>query len=111
MIGADIEDYPIQLEKGEVVQEIKKNLKIKWQRKLSEKVEQSRYRRCLQKIKGNRNCCGEKDRKTFSVVNHYFLNSHKATMDPNVSSLCSACHMTEDTFHFIFRCDLFRSKI
>ena len=68
MVGADIEDYPMQLEKGEDVQEIKKNLKIKWQRKLSEKVEQSRYTRCLQKIKGNRNCCGEKDRRTYFIT-------------------------------------------
>ena len=30
-------------------------------------------------------------------------------MDPNESSLCSACHMTEDTFYFIFTCDLFKS--
>ena len=42
MIGADIEDFPIKLDKGEAVQEIKKTLKIKWRRKydLSEKVEQ-----------------------------------------------------------------------
>ena len=30
-------------------------------------------------------------------------------MDPNVSSLCSACHVAEDTFHFIFTCDLYKN--
>ena len=33
MIGADIEDYSIKLDKGEAAEEVKKNLKIKWQRK------------------------------------------------------------------------------
>ena len=41
MIGADIEDLPIKMDKGEAVQKIKKNSKTKWKRKydLSEEVE------------------------------------------------------------------------
>ena len=30
-------------------------------------------------------------------------------MNPNVSSLCSACQVAEDTFHFIFTCDLYKN--
>ena len=66
-------DDPIKLDKGKVVQKIKKNLKIKWQRKcdLSEKIEQ------IQEVfteVGNRNCCGEKDRRIVSAVNQLLYN-------------------------------------
>ena len=56
MIGADIEDLPIKMDKGKAVQEIKKNSKTKWKRKydLSEEVEQTQE--VFTEV-GNRNCC------------------------------------------------------
>ena len=61
-----------------------------------------------------KNCYGKEDRQIFSTVNqlltrHSFLNNHKAKLDPNVSKLCSACHVPEDTYHYIFTCDLFKN--
>ena len=90
MIGDDIGDYPIKLYKGEVVQEIKKNLKIKWKIcDLSEKVEQTQE--VFTEV-GNRNCSGEKDRRTFSAVHqlltgHSFLNSHNTLVNVYVDLL------------------------
>ena len=43
------------------------------------------------------------------LTGHSFLNSQKVKMDPYVSSLCSARHVTEGTFHFIFTCDLYKN--
>ena len=47
--------------------------------------------------------------KCIRMTGHSFLNSHKAKMDPNVSSLCSACEVAEDTYHFIFTCYLYKN--
>ena len=45
---------------------------------------------------GNRNCYCERDRPTFSIFNqllsgHFILNSHRAKVDRNVSSMCETC--------------------
>ena len=88
MIKVDNKDFPIFLDKKEAVSEIKKNLKAKWKRKyeLSEKVDQ------IQDVfteVGCRNCFGEKDRHTFSILNqlltcHTLLNQHRAKVNKNV---------------------------
>ena len=114
MLGVDPKDYPFTLDKREAMTEIKKNLKVKWKQKfdLSEKVNQ------IQEVfteVGCRNCCGENDRQIFSAVNQLLtqyssLNSQKAKIDPKVSNLCSACHVPEDRYHYIFTCDLFKNE-
>ena len=45
---------------------------------------------------GNRSCYCENDRPTFSIFNqllsgHFILNSHRAMIDKNVSSMCETC--------------------
>ena len=48
MVGADIEEFPIVMDKKEAVAEIKRNLKDKWKRKLIYQMWQVEFRRCLQ---------------------------------------------------------------
>ena len=69
----------------------RKNLKTKWQQKcdLTEKVEQ--IKDVFTEV-GNRNCSGEKDRRTFSAVHqlltgHSFLNSHNTLVNVYVDLL------------------------
>ena len=66
MVGADIGEFPIMIDKKEAVAEIKRNLKDKWKRKfdLSDiKVSQVQVFTDM----GKRNCFGEEDRHNFSV--------------------------------------------
>ena len=58
---------------------------------------------------GCRNCFGEKNRHTFSILNqlftgHTLLNQHRAKVNKNVSNLCDTCKVLEDASHFLFTC-------
>ena len=100
---------PIVMDKKEAVREIKTSVLEKWNRKysLSEKVDH------IQEIYtevGVRNCYGEKDRHTFSVINqlvsgHTNLNVYKSKLDKKESPLCIKCQVPEDVEHYMFHCD------
>ena len=102
------------MDKKEAVSELKRQVKEKWQRKfdLTEKAEK------IQEIYtevGKRNCYGEGDRLTFSLVNqllsgHTQLNSHRSKIDKTVSPMCTVCNVPEDTEHFLFHCDAYKEE-
>ena len=102
------------MDKREAVNELKRQVKEKWQRKfdLMEKAEK------IQEIftdVGKRNCYGEGDRITFSIINqllsgHTQLNSHRAKIDKNISQMCTICKIPEDTEHFLFHCDAYKEE-
>ena len=102
------------MDKKEAVSEIKKQVKEKWQRKyvLSEKTE------IIQEIfseVGKRNCCGEGDRRSFSILNqllsgHTRLNNHRAKIDKTASLMCDMCKVPEDTEHYLFHCDAYQEE-
>ena len=108
------DDIPIEMDKKEAVSELKRQVKEKWQRKfdLTEKAEK------IQEIYtevGKRNCYGEGDRLTFSLVNqllsgHTQLNSHRSKIDKTVSPMCTVCNVPEDTEHFLFHCDAYKEE-
>ena len=62
------DDIPIEMDKKEAVSELKRQVKEKWQRKfdLTEKAEKIQE---IYTAVGKRNCYGEGDRLTFSLVN------------------------------------------
>ena len=86
------------MDKKDAVSELKRQVKEKLQRKfdLTEKAEK------MQEIfteVGKRNCYGERDRLTFSVVNqslsgHAHLNGHRAKIDKTVSQMCTVCKVS-----------------
>lgn len=107
-IGADI---PLAMDKREAVGEMKKQVKAKWQRKydLSEKVD--KIQEIFSEV-GNRNCWGEGDRQSFTIVNqlltdHTRLNNHRAKIDRTVARDCKICKVPEDTEHYLFHCDAY----
>ena len=107
-------DIPIVMDKKEAVSEIKKQMKEKWQRKyvLSEKTE------TIQEVfieVGKRNCFGEGDRRSFSILNqllsgHTRLNNHRAKIDKTASRMCDTCKVPEDTEHYLFCCDAYQEE-
>ena len=89
-------------------------MKTKWKRQydLSETGEQ------IQEVfteVGCRNCFGEEDRHTFSMLNQLLcgqtlLNQHRAKIDKTVSRLCDSCQVPEDTCHFLFSCKAYKGE-
>ena len=82
---------PIVMDKKEAVREIKTSVLEKWNRKysLSEKVDH--IQEIYTKV-GVRNCYGEKDRHTFSVINqlvsgHTNLNAYKSKLDKRITTV------------------------
>ena len=102
------------MDKMEAVSEIKKQMKEKWQRKyvLSEKTE------TIQEVfteVGKKNCFGEGDRRSFSVLNqllsgHPRLNNHRAKIDKTASRMCDTCKVPEDIEHYQFHCDAYKEE-
>ena len=81
MSAPDIPILPI-LDKKEAVSELKKQMAEKWQRKYTCSEHSSHIQEIFTEV-GKRNCYGEKDRGTFSVLNqllsgHTLLTSHRA---------------------------------
>ena len=96
----DIPILPI-LDKKEAVSELKKQMAEKWHRKYTCSEHSSHIQEIFTEL-GKRNCYGEKDRGTFSVLNqllsgHTLLNSHRAKKNRTVSELCETCQIKEDT--------------
>ena len=107
-MGADIEEFPIMIDKKEDVAEIKRNLKDKWKRKFDLLDKAGRVQEVFTDV-GKRNCFGEEDRHNFSMLNqllsgHTLLNQHRARIDDNVSEMCTVCLLLEDPDHFLFFC-------
>ena len=108
MVGADIEEFPITMDKKEAVAEIERNLKDKWKRKFDLSDKAGRVQEVFMDV-GKRNCCGEEDRHNFSMLNqllsgHTILNQHRAKIDDKVSEMCTVCSVREDPDHFLFFC-------
>ena len=64
---------------------------------------------------GKRNCYGEGDRLSFTIVNqllsgHTQLNRHRAKIDKNRSQMCTIYKIPEDTEHFLFHCDVYKEE-
>ena len=94
----DIPILPI-LDKKEAVSELKKQMAEKWQRKFTCSENSSHIQEIFTEV-GKRNCYGEKDRGTFSVLNqllsaiHFIeLNSHRTKINRTFSELCETCHI------------------
>ena len=91
-MGADIEDFPIMMDKKEAVAEIKRNLKDKGKRKFILSDKAGRVQEVFTDV-GKGNCYGEEDRHNFSTLNqmlsgHNLLNQHRARIDGNFSEMC-----------------------
>ena len=107
MSKPDVTVEPI-FDKKEAVTEIKKQMITKWNLKFSCLETASSIQDVFTEV-GKRSCYGEWDRPTFSALNqllsgHSILNSHRAKIDKNVSSLCETCQEVEDVEHFLFQC-------
>ena len=108
LMGADIEDFPIMMDKKEAVAEIKGNLKNKWKRKFDLFDKAARVQEVFMGV-AKWNFYGEEDRCIFSMLNqmlsgHTLLNQHRARIDDNVSEKCPVCLLLEDPDHFLFCC-------
>ena len=95
------EDILIEMDKKEEVSELKRQVIEKWQRKLDLTEKAEKIQEMFTYV-GKRNCYGEGDRLSFSIVNqllsgHTQLNSHRAKIDKNVSQMCTICKIQEDT--------------
>ena len=113
MSAPDIPIVPI-LDKKEAVSELKKQMAEKWQRKYTCSEHSSHIQEIFTEV-GKRNCYGEKDRGTFSVLNqllsgHTLLNSHRAKINRTVSELCETCQIKEDTEHYLYYCDKYQTE-
>ena len=110
------QDVPIEpvLDNREAISEIKKQMAIKWKLKYSYSDKTTHIQDIYTEV-GKRNCHGEEDRRTFSILNqilsgHTLLNHHQAKINKTVSELCEACDETEDTEHFLFRCRKYKEE-
>ena len=113
MSAPDIPILPI-LDKKEAVSELKKQMAEKWQRKYTCSEHSNHIQEIFTEV-GKRNCYGEKDRGTFSVLNqllsgHTLLNSHRAKINRTVSELCETCQIKENTEHYLYHCDKYQTE-
>ena len=79
------------------VSELKKQMAEQWQRKLTCSEHSSHIQEIYAEV-GKRNCYGEKDRGTFSVLNqllsgHTLWTSHRAKINRTVLELCETCQI------------------
>ena len=64
---------------------------------------------------GKRRCWGEKDKNTFSHLNHLVsghskLNNHQSKINKEISNLCDMCNIPEDLNHYLFGCKKFDAE-
>ena len=57
----------------------------------------------------------KRNRPTFTALNqllssHSILNSHRAKIDKNFSSICDNCQELEDVDHFVFHCGKYTTE-
>ena len=113
MYKPDIPVEPI-FDKKEAVTEIKKQMVTKWNRKYACSETVSSIQDIFYEV-GKRNCYGERDRPTFAALNqllsgHSILNSHRAKIDKNFSSIFDNCQELEDVDHFVFHCGKYTTE-
>ena len=113
MCKPDIPVEPI-FDKKEAVTEIKKQMVTKWNRKYACSETVSSIQDIFYEVR-KRNCYGERDRPTFAALNqllsgHSILNSHRAKIDKNFSSICDNCQELEDVDHFVFHCGKYTTE-
>ena len=113
MCKPDIPVEPI-FDKKEAVTEIKKQMVTKWNRKYACSETVSSIQDIFYEVR-KRNCYGERDRPTFAALNqllsgHSILNSHRAKIDKNFSSICDSCQELEDVDHFVFHCGKYTTE-
>ena len=119
MVGADIEDFPIMMDKKEAVVEIKRNLMDKWKKKIELTENADQIQEVFSEVE-KRNCLiwrRRQVRHNFSMLNqllsgHTLLNqhSHRSRIDNSVSEMCPACFVQEDPDHFLFLCKAFNEE-
>ena len=85
-----------------------KQMVTKWNRKYACSEKDSSIQDIFYEV-GKRNYYRERDRPTFSALNqllsgHSILNSHRAKIDKNFSSICDNWQELEDVDHFVFHC-------
>ena len=104
MSGSDVNVPPVW-DKREAFQEMKNKTVEKWNKIFACAENESFIREVFSEV-GKKRCGGEKDRMTFSHLNHLIsghskLNNHQSKINKEISNLCDMCNIPEDLNHYL----------